>query len=65
MELLYPAILMPCVEGNGYTVTFPDLPGCVTEGDDLFNSLLMGVDAASGWILDELEDGNPTHSRVV
>ncbi|MCL2609733.1 MAG: type II toxin-antitoxin system HicB family antitoxin, partial [Treponema sp.] len=36
-----------------------DLPGCVSEGDTLAEAILMGTDAASGWVLDELEDGKP------
>lgn len=58
MKLVYPAIFYPFEEGNGYTVEVPDLPGCVSEGDTLADAILMGTDAASGWILDELEDGN-------
>lgn len=58
MKLIYPAIFTPCLEKEGYTVVVPDLPGCVTEGDSLLNAIDMGVDAASGWILGELEDGN-------
>ncbi len=57
MKLIYPAIFTACEEKEGYTVQVPDLPGCVTEGDDLANAIEMGVDAASGWILTELEDG--------
>lgn len=59
MKLIYPAIFYPFDEGEGYTVEIPDLPGCVSEGDTLADAILMGTDAASGWILDELEDGNP------
>ena len=60
MKLTYPACLYPCAEKpEGYTVEIPDLPGCVTEGDTLADALLMAADAASGWVLDELEDGNP------
>lgn len=59
MKLIYPAILTPFSDGSGgYVVEFPDLPGCVTEGKNLIESFEMGVDAASGWVLDELEDGN-------
>lgn len=58
MKLVYPAIFTPFEEGNGYTVEFPDLPGCVTEGNDAAEAIYMAVDAASGWILTELEDGN-------
>ncbi|HHW94568.1 MAG TPA: HicB family protein [Mogibacterium sp.] len=59
MRLLYPAIFYPCEETEGYTVVVPDLPGCVSEGSDLADAIFMGADAASGWVLDELEDGNP------
>lgn len=41
---IYPAIFDPCEEG-GYTVTFPDLPGCITEGDTIDESLSMAKDA--------------------
>lgn len=66
MKLIYPAIFYPFENGNGYTVEVPDLPGCVSEGDTLADAILMGTDAASGWILDELEDGNdlPTASSI-
>ena len=62
MKLVYPAIFRPCEEKEGYTVIVPDLPGCVTEGDTLADAILMAEDAASGWVLDELEDGNPIPS---
>ena len=58
MKLIYPAIFTPCIEREGYTVVVPDLPGCVSEGDSLIDAIDMGTDAASGWILGELEDGN-------
>lgn len=58
MKLVYPAILEPFDDGDGYTVTVPDLPGCVTEGDSLAEAIDMGIDAASGWILGEIEEGN-------
>lgn len=59
MKLVYPAVLYPFSDNSGgYTVEVPDLEGCVTEGDNLVEAILMGVDAASGWILDEWEQGN-------
>ena len=65
MKLVYPAVFYPCEEG-GYTVEVPDLPGCITEGDTLADAILMGEDAASGWILTELEDGRkaPPSSQI-
>lgn len=58
MKLVYPAVFTPFDEGRGYTVEFPDLPGCVTEGKDLSDAIYMATDDASGWVLTELEDGN-------
>ena len=58
MKLVYPAIFTPFDEGNGFTVEVPDLPGCVTEGNNLVEAIEMGTDAASGWILGDIEDGN-------
>ena len=59
MKLVYPAIFSPWEDGDGYTVEVPDLPGCVTEGATLADAVLMAQDAASGWVLDELEEGRP------
>lgn len=60
MKLTYPACFYPCEEKKGgYTVEVPDLPGCVSEGNSLADAIIMATDAASGWVLDELEDGNP------
>ncbi len=58
MKLIYPAIFTPFEEGEGFTVTVPDLPGCISEGNSLVEAIDMGADAASGWILGELEEGN-------
>jgi predicted RNase H-like HicB family nuclease len=55
MQLTYPAIFY---EGEGgYAVEVPDLPGCVSGGETLAEAIIMGTDAASGWVLTELEDG--------
>ncbi len=57
MKLVYTAVFQPCEEG-GYCVTVPALPGCITEGDDLAEAVFMVQDAASLWVLTELEDGH-------
>ena len=59
MKLAYPAFFSPLENQEGFCVTIPDLYGCVTQGKDLADAIFMATDAASGWILDELEDGNP------
>ena len=59
MKLFYHAYFSPLQNSEGFCVTFPDLPGCVTQGHSLPEALENAIDAASGWVLDELEDGNP------
>ena len=60
MRLTYPTCFYPDEERKGaYAVVVPDLPGCVSGGDTLAEAMVMGMDAASGWVLDALEDGKP------
>lgn len=62
MKLTYPACFYKDEETGAYAVEVPDLPGCVSGGQTLADAILMATDAASGWVLDELEDGNPIPS---
>lgn len=41
---IYPAVFH-AEEGGGYSVAFPDLPGCITEGDTLAEAVEMAEDA--------------------
>ncbi|MCL1893469.1 MAG: type II toxin-antitoxin system HicB family antitoxin [Holophagaceae bacterium] len=59
MKLTYPACFYKDDESDAYGVEVPDLPGCASGGKDLTEAILMATDAASGWILGELEDGQP------
>ena len=59
MKLTYPACFYKDEETGAYAIEVPDLPGCATGGDTLADAILMGIDAASGWVLTELEDGRP------
>lgn len=54
-KYLYFAVLETDIDNEGYTVTFPDLPGCITEGDTLTEALDMARDALEGYLL-VLED---------
>ena len=56
-KLVYPACFYPYEDKPGYLVVIPDLPGCISGGDSLAEAIEMGTDAASGWVLDEMEDG--------
>ncbi|EMB46987.1 hypothetical protein HMPREF9730_00005 [Treponema denticola AL-2] len=56
--LTFPAIITYCEEDNSYSIEFPDLQGCISGGFSLIEAIEMGIDAASGWILTEIEEGN-------
>ena len=43
MEYIYPAIFEPNSDGS-FTIWYPDIPGCVSEGKDLPNALFMAKD---------------------
>ena len=40
---------------GGYVVEFPDLPGCITQGDTLREAFSMAEDARIGWIETEYD----------
>jgi len=55
----YIAILVPDPGEGGFSVFFPDLPGCITQGDDLADAQAMALDALSGWIASMIAHGDP------
>jgi predicted RNase H-like HicB family nuclease len=59
VRLVYPACFYKDPDTDAYAVEVPDLPGCSTGADNLADAILMGIDAASGWVLAELEEGRP------
>ena len=54
MKIQYPLRVHKAEEG-GYWAEFPDLPGCVTEGDTLKETLDNAREALSGWIASRFE----------
>jgi predicted RNase H-like HicB family nuclease len=52
----YTTIFEPA-EGEGYVVTVPALPGCVTEGDTFEEAKEMAYDAILGYLQVLKEDG--------
>lgn len=55
---VYPALFRANEDGT-YTVTFPDLPGCITEGKSLENAAFMARDAMSTWLEYTLDHKEP------
>ncbi len=55
-KLIYPAVFHP-EEVGGYSVDFPDLLGCVTEGDTLAEAIRMAEDALGIYLYTLKEEG--------
>ncbi len=53
----YPVILTP--EDGGFVVTFPDVPGAITEGDDEEEALARAVDALETMLIALMSDRRP------
>lgn len=49
MEHVYPAVFGMNSDGS-YTITFPDLQGCISEGKSLANAVGMAQTALLQWI---------------
>lgn len=58
MQYVYPAVFHPNDDGT-FTITFPDLPGCITEGKSLANALYMAQDAMTVWLEYTLDHKEP------
>jgi len=37
-------------EGGGYLITFPDLPGCMSDGETIEEAIDNGADAETAWL---------------
>lgn len=63
-EYVYPAVFHENSDGS-YTITYPDLPGCISEGKSLENALYMAQSALTQWMeyLIESKESAPQASR--
>lgn len=57
-KYIFPAIFDPDEGGDGYTVTFPDLPGCITEGDTYEEAFEMAKEALMIHLWSMEDDGD-------
>ena len=48
-EFVYPAVFHTNEDGS-FTITYPDLPGCISEGNSLGNAMYMAQAALTQWI---------------
>ncbi len=56
----YPSIIRPLTheEGGGYLIEYPDLPGCIADGETPEEALSRGKDAIQDWIQTALAHGD-------
>lgn len=50
---------MTVEEGGGYLIEFPDLPGCMSDGETIEEALANGAEAKQDWIAAMREAGRP------
>jgi predicted RNase H-like HicB family nuclease len=65
MEYIYPAKFRANDDGS-YTITYPDLPGCVSEGKSLANAVYMAQSALRQWVeyLHDRKQAPPKASEI-
>jgi len=44
-------------DGGGYLITFPDLPGCMSDGETMEEAIENGRDAFIGWVSAQIDMG--------
>ncbi len=64
-EYVYPALFHSNEDGT-FTITYPDLPGCISEGTSLGNAMYMAQSALTQWLeyLTEKKQEIPTASTL-
>ena len=60
-QLKYPFEVRPLSEGErrGYLISFPDLPGCFSDGGTIEEAIKNGIDAVNSWIETSKEFNDP------
>ena len=46
-------------DGGGFVITFPDLPGCMSDGETIEEAVANGREAFSSWIAAVVDMGRP------
>jgi len=60
----YTVVIEPDEEGQGFTISVPALPGCITEGETLDEALEMARDAIRLYVSVLEERGEPIPDDV-
>ena len=46
-------------DGGGFLVTFPDLPGCMADGETIMEAITNAMDAEASWLATARAFGDP------
>ena len=62
---VFPAVFHKNEDGS-FTIFFPDLPGCISEGKNIENSIYMAQSALSQWVqyLHDKKEAIPSPSPI-
>lgn len=61
MDMSYRMEIIEDKEEGGFTVAYPELPGCITCGDTIDDALANAQDAKKAWLEAAIEDGIEIH----
>lgn len=65
-DVLYRFTVRPLTEeeGGGYLIEFPDLSGCMSDGETVEDAIVNGIEAMQGWIDAMRAEGHPIPEPV-
>jgi predicted RNase H-like HicB family nuclease len=55
----YPFVVLPETDQGGFYVVFPDLPGCMSDGETIAEAVENARDAFDAWMAVQHERGMP------
>lgn len=58
MSMNYRMEILEDRDEGGYIISFPELPGCITCGEDIESAVKNAVDAKKAWLEAAIENGN-------
>lgn len=59
LQYLFNISILSLEEGGGYLIEFPDLPGCISDGETIDEAITNGKDALFCWIETAKQHGDP------
>ena len=57
LVLPYRMEIVEDIDEGGYVVSFPELPGCITCGEDMEKAIANAIEAKKTWLRSALEEG--------